>query len=253
MIETEISRAITQEYTRKLAEHLENDVIIVGAGPAGLTAGYYLAKAGHKTALLERKLSTGGGIWGGAAGYNVVVTQSCDITDEFEMTSKKQKGLYIYDSIEFATALAFRAKKAGLAIFNLTEAEDVIVKSDAVEGIVVNHSAITIAKLHVDPFCIASKFVIDSTGHPAEVVKMLLKRKPNLLPHGIQESFMDVETAEAGVVDKTGEIFPGLYVAGMSVCSVYGLPRMGPIFGGMLESGKKAAELIDERLQSSNS
>ena len=252
MIETEISRAITAEYNRKLTEHLENDVVIVGAGPAGLTSGYFLAKAGYKTALLERKLSIGGGIWGGAAGYNVVVTQSSDIPDQFEMTSKKQKGLYIYDSIEFATALAFKAKKAGLEIFNLTEAEDVIIKSDTVEGVVVNHSAITIAKLHVDPFCIASKFVIDSTGHPAEVVKMLLKRKPNLLPQGIQESFMDVETAEAGVVDRTGEIFPGLYVAGMSVCAVYGLPRMGPIFGGMLESGRKVAELIDERLQSSN-
>ena len=252
MIETEISRVITQEYHRKLTEHLENDVVIVGAGPAGLTAGYYLAKAGYRTALLERKLTTGGGIWGGAAGYNVVVTQSSEIPDEFEMTSKRQKGLYIYDSIEFATALAFKAKKAGLEIFNLTEAEDVIVKSGTVEGVVVNHSAITTAKLHVDPFCIASKYVIDSSGHPAEVVNMLLKRKPDLLPQGIQESFMDVDTAEAGVVDKTGEIFPGLYVAGMSVCAVYGLPRMGPIFGGMLVSGKKVAEMIDERLQSSN-
>ena len=169
------------------------------------------------------------------------------------MTSKKQKGLYIYDSIEFATALAFKAKKAGLEIFNLTAAEDIIVKTGTVEGVVVNHSAITTAKLHVDPFCISSKYVIDSSGHPAEVVNMLLKRKPDLLPQGIQESFMDVEAAEAGVVDKTGEIFPGLYVAGMSVCAVYGLPRMGPIFGGMLVSGKKVAELIDERLQSSNS
>ncbi len=248
MIEIEISRAITAEYNKKLTEHLENDVVIVGAGPAGLTAGYYLAKAGYKVALLERKLSTGGGIWGGAAGYNVVVTQDSDIPDEFEMTSKKHKGLYIYDSIEFATALAFKAKKAGLQIFNLTEAEDIIIKTDAIEGVVVNHSAITLAKLHVDPFCISAKYVIDSTGHPAEVVKMLLKRKPDLLPKGIQESFMDVDKAEAGVVDKTGEIFPGLFVAGMSVCAVYGLPRMGPIFGGMLKSGKKVAQMINEKL-----
>jgi thiazole biosynthesis enzyme len=252
MIEIDISRAITTEYNRKLTGHLENDVVIVGAGPAGLTAGYYLSKAGYRTALLERKLSVGGGIWGGAAGYNVVVTQDKEIPDEFEMTSKKQKGLYIFDSIEFAAALAFKARKAGLEIFNLTEAEDVIIKTGAVEGVVVNHSAITIAGLHVDPFCIAAKYVIDSTGHPAEVVNMLIKRRPKLLPQGIQESFMDVDAAEAGVVEKTGEIFPGLYVAGMSVCAVYGLPRMGPIFGGMLKSGKKVAELIDERLQSSN-
>ena len=249
MIETEISRAIIAEYNKKLTEHLENDVVIVGAGPAGLTAGYYLAKAGVKTVLIERKLSIGGGIWGGAAGFNVIVTQDDEIPNEFEITSKKQKGLYIYDSIEFASALAYKAKKAGLEIFNLTEAEDVIIKTDAVEGVVVNHSTITIAGLHVDPFCIGSKCIIDATGHPAEIVHMLRKRKPELFPEGIQEGFMDVEKAEDGVVDKTGEIFPGLYIAGMSVCAVYGLPRMGPIFGGMLKSGKKVAGMIIKKIK----
>ncbi len=249
MIETDISRVITEQYHEKLSGHLENDVVIVGAGPAGLAAGYYLAKAGLKTALLERKLSTGGGIWGGAAGYNVVVTQDDEIPGEFEMTSTKRKGLYLYDSIEFAAALTYKAKKAGLMIFNLMEAEDVIIKKDAVEGVVVNHSAITIAGLHVDPFCIACKYLIDSTGHPAEVVKMLLKRKPDVCPAGVQEGFMDVKKAEAGVVDQTGELFPGLYIAGMAVCAVYGLPRMGPIFGGMLKSGKKVAEIIIAKIQ----
>lgn len=248
MIETEISKAIIEEYYKKLSGHLENDVVIVGAGPAGLTAGYYLAKAGIKTILIERKLTIGGGIWGGAAGFNVVVTEDDDIPKEFGMTSKKQNGLYIFDSIEFASALTYQAKKAGLEIFNLTEAEDLIIKSDAVEGVVVNNSPITLAKLHVDPFCIASKFVIDSTGHPAEVVHMLRKRNPEFLPKGIQEGFMNVQKAEAGVVEKTGEIFPGLYIAGMVVCAVYGLPRMGPIFGGMLKSGKKVAQMIIDKI-----
>jgi len=80
---------------------------------------------------------------------------------------------------------------------------------------------------------------------------MLTKRKPDLLPKGIQESFMDVDGGEAGVVNNAGEIFPGLYVAGMSVCAVYNLPRMGPIFGGMLKSGKKVAEMIAKKLKSS--
>jgi thiazole biosynthesis enzyme len=247
MIEADISRIIIDCYTKKLLEHIENDVVIVGAGPAGLAAGYYLAKAGVKTVIIEKKLSVGGGIWGGASGYNVVVFEDKDILDEIGVTTNKKGRLFTADAIEFATALAYKAKKAGVEILNMVQVEDIVLKNEVIQGVVVNNSSVCSLGLHVDPFCIIGKFIVDATGHPAELVSMLRKRKLELFPNQLQEYFMNVEISEAGVVEKTGEVFPGLYAAGMAVCDVYNLPRMGPIFGGMLKSGKKVAELIIEK------
>ena len=39
-----ITKAIVERYTKKFVESLNQDVIIAGAGPAGLTTAYYLAK-----------------------------------------------------------------------------------------------------------------------------------------------------------------------------------------------------------------
>ena len=247
MKEVEISRIILEQYHSKLLDCLDNDVVVVGAGPAGLTAGYYLAKNGIKTTVLEKRLSTGGGIWGGAAGNSVIIVEDKDILDEIGVATEKTRGLYAADAIEFATALGYQVKRAGAEIFNLTEAVDLILKENVVKGLVVTNTTIKASKLLIDPFCIGAKFIIDATGHSAEVVNMLKRKKLDFHIKELQEGFMDVEKAEVDVVEKTSEVYPGLYAAGMSVCSTFNLPRMGPIFGGMLKSGKKVAELINER------
>jgi thiamine thiazole synthase len=59
---------------------------------------------------------------------------------------------------------------------------------------------------------------------------------------------MWAEVAEMLTVENTKEIYPHVYVAGMACNAVFGGPRMGPIFGGMLLSGKKVAELLVKRM-----
>jgi len=62
---------------------------------------------------------------------------------------------------------------------------------------------------------------------------------------------MSATEGESFVEEHVEEIYPGLWVSGMCVAAAFGGPRMGPIFGGMLLSGKRAADLIALALKES--
>ncbi|MFH1562884.1 MAG: sulfide-dependent adenosine diphosphate thiazole synthase [Nitrospirota bacterium] len=246
-----ISKAIIEGWSKDLVEYLEVDVAIVGGGPAGLTAAYYLAKQGVKVVLYERKLSIGGGMWGGGMMYNKCVFQEASrpILDEFKIRYEEyQPGYFVTDSLETVSALCLETIRAGARIFNLISIEDVMIREEGVTGLVLNWSAVDIAKLHVDPLTIRSKYVIDATGHAAEVAKIITRKigQKLLTQSGdlLGEKPMWAEVGEHAIVENTKEIYPGVYVAGMACNAVFGAPRMGPIFGGMLLSGKKVAELL---------
>ena len=251
-----ISRAIIESYKDKLVKALDVDVAIVGAGPAGMVCGYYLAKAGKKVVLFERKLSVGGGMWGGGIMFNEIVVQekAKGILDEMGVETRLyEKGYYLADSIESVSTICSKAVKAGLKIFNLMSVEDVMVRGKKVAGLVLNWSAVEMAHLHVDPITMRAKFVVDATGHPAEVAR-IIERKSGIRLNTksgktMGEQSMWAEVGEETIVKNSKEVCSGLYACGMCANAVFGGPRMGPVFGGMLLAGKKVAKEIEKRIK----
>ncbi len=257
MIETKVSQGIISTYFGKMQRNLNLDVAIVGGGPSGIVAAYYLAKAGLRVALFDRKLSPGGGMWGGAMMFNQIVVQeeAMHIVRDFGINHAPfgSEGLYVMDSVESTSALLYHAVHAGATIFNCYSVEDVIFKADVVSGVVVNWTPVLREGLHVDPLNILAKCVVDGTGHDSEMCRTVARKNGIRLATDtgdvIGERSLDVVAGEDEVVRGTKEIYPGLYVCGMAASAVSGTPRMGPIFGGMLMSGRKVADLIVEKLK----
>lgn len=250
-----ITRAIIERYTQKLTSHLDLDVAVCGAGPSGLTAAYYLARCGLKVAVFERKLAVGGGMWGGGMMFNEIVVQAEGraILDELDIRSLPyDDGYFTVEAVEAVAASCLAAIRAGATVFNLLSIEDLVVREERVCGIVLNWTAVEQASLHVDPLTIMARAVIDATGHEAKVVRTLERKMGVRLetPSGRSEGERSLwaERAETATLQNTRRVFPGLWVTGMSANATFGSYRMGPIFGGMLLSGKKVAELVAKEL-----
>ncbi len=250
--EKEVTRAIVGEFAREFMEHVESDVLIVGGGPAGLTAGRELCRAGKRAFLIERNNYLGGGFWLGGYLMNKVTVRSPADRDLDELGVPHQEvspGLHVADGPHACAKLIASACDAGLKIANMTIFDDVVLReNNRVAGVVINWTPITALPREitcVDPVALEAKLVIDATGHDACVVSKLQERGLLKVP-GF--GAMWVERSEDLIVEHTGEAHPGLIVAGMAVSTTFGLPRMGPTFGAMLLSGKRAAEVALEKL-----
>jgi thiamine thiazole synthase len=256
-MENFISSAILKKYFEKLEDCLYLDSAVVGAGPSGLVAAKYLADAGKKVALFERKLAPGGGTWGGGMLFNEAVVQkeALPILDDFNISYNvaEKEGFYTLDSVEMASGLIFGALKAGARVFNSVSVEDIVFKENKVNGLVINWTPVERLGMHVDPLTIISETVIDGTGHDSEIMNLATAKAGIKLNtetgRVIGEKPMWVESGEISTVENTAEYYPGLYASGMSANNVRGGYRMGPIFGGMLMSGKKVASLIINKLK----
>ncbi len=257
-IENIISSAIVRSFGAKLEQALNLDVAIVGGGPSALVAARDLAKAGLKVAIFERKLAPGGGTWGGGMLFNEVVVQdsALHILDSFGIHHKKIEnapGYHTLDSVEMASGLIFGAVSAGAKIFNSVSVEDIVFKEGKVNGLVINWTPVERLGMHVDPLTVIASAVLDGTGHPSEVLHLATDKAQIRLATEtgkiLGEKPMWVDSGEASTVENTKEYFPGLFACGMSANNTAGGYRMGPIFGGMLLSGEKVAQLINHMIK----
>jgi sulfide-dependent adenosine diphosphate thiazole synthase len=253
--ELDVSRIIVERHSKKLLNALDCDVLIAGAGPSGLIAAYYLAQNDVRVFLIEKKLAPGGGVWGGGMERNEVVIQeeAKAILDDMSISVEPEcEGFYSIDSVLLASGLAYKAIREGAVVMNLMSVEDVMIEDEKLTGLVVNSTGVVLNKMHVDPITLSAKVMIDGTGHDAVLADMVTA-------HGYKidtdtgkmmgQGPMQAQSAEDFVVENTKKVFPGLYLGGMAVSQTHGGPRMGPIFGGMILSGKKLSDMILDELK----
>ena len=257
--EKEITRALVDRFHETFDSFIEADVIIVGAGPSGIVAAGELARNGVNVVCVESNNYLGGGFWVGGFMMNPLTVRAPaqEVLDELGVhyvQAPHTEGLFLTTGPEACSKAIAWACDQGAVFQNVTNMEDIVLREGPdgkprVAGAVINWSPVSSLPRQItclDPVAIEAPIVIDATGHDADCLAKLRDMGLAELPG---HASMWIERSEDLVVEHTGFVHPGLIVAGMAVTTAYGLPRMGPTFGAMLLSGKRAAEIALSELK----
>jgi cysteine-dependent adenosine diphosphate thiazole synthase len=234
--EAEVSREMTTRYMKDMYDFADSDVIIAGAGSAGLVAAYELSKHPNvSVALIEQSVAPGGGAWlGGQLFSSMIVRKPADVfLDELDIPyEEKEHHVVIKHAALFtSTVMAKLLRAPNVKLFNATAIEDLIVKQGRVAGVVTNWTLVTLnhgTQSCMDPNVMEGKVLISACGHDGPMGASGVKRLQNIgmVDHVPGMGCLDMGTAEDAIVRGTKEIVPGMIVAGMEVAELEGAPRM---------------------------
>lgn len=131
--ESEVSRAMTTRYMKDMYDFAEADVIITGAGSAGLSCAYELSKYPElKIAIIEQSVSPGGGAWlGGQLMSAMIVRKPAHLwLDELGIEYEEMDRFVIvkHAALFTSTIMAKVLAAPNIKLFNATAVEDLIIK-----------------------------------------------------------------------------------------------------------------------------
>jgi len=266
--EAEVSRAMIKRYFTTMYERVISDVVIVGAGSAGLSCAYSLAtqRPDLKITIVEANVAPGGGAWlGGQLMTPMVIRKPADAFLREIGVPYEDEGNFVvvkHAALFTSTLLSKVLAKPNVVLMNATAVEDLIVHSDfagkqRVAGVVTNWTLVALnhdTQSCMDPNTITAPVIISATGHDGPMGAFSAKR---LVSAGLLKELgnmrgLDMNRAEPAIVNGTREVVPGLILTGMELSEHDGSNRMGPTFGAMIGSGVKAAHEAIRILDSSN-
>ncbi|KAI4371123.1 hypothetical protein MLD38_019391 [Melastoma candidum] len=260
--ESIVSREMTRRYMMDMITYADTDVVVVGAGSAGLSCAYELSKnPSVRVAIVEQSVSPGGGAWLGGQLFSAMVVRkpAHRFLDELGIEYDEQDNYVVikHAALFTSTIMSKLLSRPNVKLFNAVAAEDLIVKEGRVAGVVTNWALVSMnhdTQSCMDPNVMEAKVVVSSCGHDGPFGATGVKRLKSI---GMIDSVpgmkaLDMNTAEDAIVRLTREIVPGMIVTGMEVAEIDGAPRMGPTFGAMMISGQKAAHLALKALGQPN-
>lgn len=217
--ESIVSREMTRRYMTDMITHADTDVVIVGAGSAGLSCAYELSKdPSIRVAIVEQSVSPGGGAWLGGQLFSAMIVRKPahlflqEVGVPYDDAGEDSSYVVVKHAALFtSTILSKVLERPNVKLFNAVAAEDLIVRKGRVAGVVTNWALVAMnhdTQSCMDPNVMEAKVVVSSCGHDGPFGATGVKRLRSI---GMVENVpgmkaLDMNAAEDQIVRFTREV-----------------------------------------------